>query len=264
MKRSDPVGPEFYVPLTSAESFSDAAFYLAAALSVAVLFVDRAANLRAYDLVQGAFALSVICHFLSGIVIKVYFSARAHAARVADFVSNAFLVPLTATPSEGYYNTPSGDAFVRLGASVLENALFTKRIVARMLCFERWRISLYLFVWISAVLYRATDLAIVAVAAQVLFSEQLLSRFVRMEWLRLRVEKVHDDLFRLFQGSADRESKEFRARVIQAMVLYETSKAQAAISLSSRLFEKLNGELSRSWENTRTQLGLAGPTGGDP
>lgn len=259
MKRSDPIGPKYYVPLRKAEILSNVAFYLAAVLSIAILFVDRGSNVWAYDLAQGAFALLVICYFLSGIVIKIHFSARAHASRVADFVSNAFLVPLIATPSEGYYNTPGGDPFVRLASSVLENALFTKSIVGRMLRFERWRIAVYLVVWFCAVIYRATDLAIVAVAAQVLFSEQLLSRWVRMEWLRSRVEKAHDDLYGLFQGTTDRKSKEFRARVVQAMILYETSKAQAAISLSSRLFDELNVELSRSWQDTRTQLDITGP-----
>ena len=264
MKRSDPIGSKFYLPLARAEIFSRVSFYLAAFFSIAILFVDRNHNFIAHDFIQAIFVLSVVCHFLSGIVIKIYFSARAHASRIADFVSNAFSIPLTISPSEGYYNTAGKDTFVRLGESVLENTIFTKAIVGRMLISERLMVTIYALIWLGGVLNRTTDLAIIAVAAQVLFSEQLLSRWIRMEWLRSRVEKVHDDLYTLFRSFAEREGNEFRARVVQALILYETSKAQAGISLSTRVFEKLNDELSRNWQTTRSQLGVDESTATTP
>ena len=260
LTRSDPVGQTFYAPLATAENISSAVFYIAAALSIAILVVDRASQPQLSDLMQGTFALAVIGLFVSGIVVKTHFSARAHSKRVADFVSNTFVVPLIPATSQGYYNTTGEDQFVRMGSSVLENALFTKSIVGRMLRFERIRIIVYVLVWLCAVLYRATDLEVVAVAAQVLFSEQLLSRWVRMEWLRSRVEHIHDDLYDLFQASSNHISKEFRARVVEAVILYETSKAQAAVSLSSRLFHSMNADLSQQWEATCVQLGVIPPS----
>lgn len=256
MTRTDPIGPEFYIPLKTAEKISDAAFYLAAALSIVILLVDKTSQPKLYGAVQATFAIAVIAIFVSGIVIRTYFASRAHSSRFADFVSNAFLVPLVPSPSEGYYNPPEGDALVRIGASVLENTLFTKAILGRMLRFERTRICLYVLGWLWAVVYRATDLELLAIAAQVLFSEQLLSRWVRMEWLRARVERLYEDLYALFQSTSDLQSKEFRARVIESLIRYETSKAQAGLSLSSRVFEKLNPELSQKWTSLCDQLGL--------
>jgi hypothetical protein len=60
-----------------------------------------------------------------------------------------------------------------------------------MLRFERARICVHVLAWLWAAVYRGTDLELLAVAAQVLFSEQLLSRWVRMEWLRARVERLY-------------------------------------------------------------------------
>ncbi|RWA58064.1 hypothetical protein [Mesorhizobium sp.] len=257
MTRKDPIGPEFYVPLGTAEKVSDVAFYLAAALSIIVLLVDKTTQPKLYQAIQATFALAVIGVFVCGIVIRTYFAARAHSGRIADFVSNAFSVPLVASPSEGYYNTSANDPFLRIGASVLENTLFTKSIVAKMLYFERSRIGIYVFVWLWAVLYRATDLDLLTVAAQVLFSEQLLSRWVRMEWLRSRVERLYDDLYALIQSNSDITSKEFRARVVEGLIRYETSKAQAGLSLSSRVFHKMNADLSQKWQSLSGQLGIA-------
>ncbi|WP_035710259.1 hypothetical protein [Bradyrhizobium genomosp. I (2014)] len=257
MKRQDPIGPEFYVPLATAERISDAAFYLAAALSIVVLLIDKNAQPRLYGSIQATFAVSVVAIFVSGIITKTYFAARAHSSRSSDFVSNAFVVPLGPNPSHGYYNTSAKDPFLRIAASVLENTLFTKSILKKMLHFERARISIYGVVWLWAAFYRATDLELIAAAAQVLFSEQLLSRWIRMEWLRSRVEGLYDDLYALIQSTSDIRDKRFQARVINALIRYETSKAQAGLSISSRIFKALNADLSSKWRSISGQLGLA-------
>lgn len=259
MTREDSIGSEFYVPLGVAEKASNCIFYLAAALSIIVLLVDKTAQSKLHEAVQATFAVAVIGFFIIGIVIRTYFAARAHSGRIADFVSNAFSVPLISSPSEGYYNTSADEPFMRMGGSVLENTLFTKSILVKMLRFERARIGTYVFIWLWAVLYRATDLELLTVAAQVLFSEQLLSRWVRMEWLRSRVERLYDDLYALIQSTSDLASKEFRARVVEALIRYETSKAQAGVSLSSRVFNKMNADLSLKWQTICSQLDI-GPT----
>lgn len=232
-------------------------------LSVVVLLVDKTSQPKIYAATQATFALAVFGIFVSGIVIRTYFASRAHSNRFADFVSNAFSVPLVSTPSKGYYNPPEGDAFLRMGASALENTLFTKTILVRMLHFERARIGVYVLVWFWAAVYRATDPEVLTIAAQVLFSEQLLSRWVRMEWLRSRIERLYEELYALIQSTSDTRSKEFRARVIESLIRYETSKAQAGLSLSSRVFNKLNPELSRKWNSLCHQLGIT-PAKGPP
>ncbi|WP_050579032.1 hypothetical protein [Sinorhizobium medicae] len=257
MEKNDPVGPEFYVPLGSAERTSTVAFYAAAALSIAVLLVNKTSQPDVYAAAQAAFAISVIVHFVSGIIIRTYFAVRAHSNRIADFVSNAFAVPLVPRPSQGYYNTTAEDPFLRMGASILENSLFTKSIVRRMLCLERSRIALYGVVWLWAAFNRTTDVELLTVAAQVLFSEQLISRWIRMEWLRSRVERLYDDVYALIQSTTNFDSKEYRARAMEAVIRYEASKAQAGLSLSSRVFNRLNEDLSTQWEATAGQLGIA-------
>ncbi len=262
MYRLDPVGTKFYVPLSVVERIAGVIFYLAAALSIAVVWIEPSSQPKVYGAVQTSFVVSVIVYFICGIVIKTHFSARAHDNRIADFVSNAFSVPLLVETSKGYYNSFGDDYFVRMGSSVLENALFTKSIVSKMLVEERLRCALYLIAWLGAVVYRSTDLQLVATAAQVLFGEQVLSRYIRMEWLRGKVERVYDDLYNLFRSAPDPANKDFKAQVVREMILYETAKAQAAISVSSRIFYKLNAKLGQEWAKTRNQLGVPPSTAG--
>jgi hypothetical protein len=186
LRRQDPIGPE-----SPWEGISDAAFYLAAVLSIVVLLIDKTAQPKFYGAIQATFAVTVVAFFVSGIVVKTYFAARAHSSRFSDFVSNAFSVPLVPDHCAAITTPRPKTHFLRMAASALENRLFTKSILRKMLRFERARISIYVIAWLWAAFYRATDLELLAVAAQVLFSEQLLSRWIRMEWLRSRVEGLY-------------------------------------------------------------------------
>ncbi|WP_262299009.1 hypothetical protein [Microvirga sesbaniae] len=256
MKRDDPIGREYYSPLKSAEFWSDAAFYIAGALSIAALLVDKATYPRVSDAIQSLFALSVLAIFVSGLAIRLYWSSRARDKRVADFLSNAFGVALIHKQSSGYYNNTQTRPSKRLGAALLENSFFSKTIARGMLPYERTKIALYAAAWILAMLNRATDLALLAAVAQVIFSEQVIARWVRLEWLRTRFEYVYASLYSLIQATSDFESKGYKARTIELLLAYETGKAQAGISLSSRLFRKLNPRLSKEWKDISLKLGL--------
>ena len=172
------------------------------------------------------------------------------------FLSHAFDLPLITETSTGYYNNNGKDPFLRMASSLLENTLFTKSILERMLLAERAKVSIYAVAWFLALSYRATDLALLTLVAQVVLSEQIIARWTRMEWLRLRVEKIYDDVYSLLQGRTGTASREFRARTVQALLRYETDKGHGGISLSTRAFDKLNPSLSGAWDQTRLNLDL--------
>jgi hypothetical protein len=254
MTRSDPVGTEFYLPLRRAELWSDISFVAAAVLSLVALQIDKANSPRIYDAAQSLFALSVISVFIAGIAIRLYLSTRAHTKRAADFVSNAFDIALIPRTSSEYYNNAETEPFRRMAASLLENAFFSKCILQQMLHHERLRIVIYGVLWLLALLNRATDLALITAVAQVIFSEQIISKWLRMEWLRARAERVYDDVYSLIQSYQKSGAKEFKARVIECLLRYETGKAQAGISISTRLFNKMNSSLSAQWSEMADRL----------
>ena len=254
MNRNDPVGKEFYVPLKNAEILSNWTFYVAAIFSVLILLLNKEKQPKAYEIAQATFVVSVICFFLSGLAIRLYFSPRAQFGRVSDFVSNAFSVRLMSSVSVGYYNTSGTDPFVRIGSSILENSFFTKSIARKMLKFERIQICTYTLIWLWALFYRATDMDLLAAVSQVLFSEQLFSRWIRTEWLRSKTEGLFNDIYTLFRTTPGSENKEFCARITEYLIRYEISKTQAGLSLSSRIFKGMNDELSAQWKVISSQI----------
>jgi len=257
MGKSDPIGKKFYAPLASAERLSDACFWTAAVFSIVALQIDKVSKPIAYDAVQTIFALSVMALFVIGLAARLYWSMRAQSKRVSDFISQSFDVPLIVEKSEGFFNNSQTEPFRRMAASVLENTLFSKSILQRMLRNERGKVAAYSCLWFVALLNRATDLALITGIAQVILSEQIISKWIRMEWLRARVEGIYDDVYSLIQSTGNNAgSKEFRAHVLECLLRYETAKAQAGISLSTGLFRKLNPSLSAEWQTIAARLNI--------
>ena len=126
----------------------------------------------------------------------------------------------------------------------MESAFFTHEIVQKMLVGQRAKTLGYLAIYFVAALNRSTNLELLAVAAQAVFSGDIISRWLRMEWLRIRSEQVFDNLNRLFTGSQPFSRKVAQSQAINFFSFYETTKSTAAILLSSRLFNKHNESLS--------------------
>ncbi|WP_159006259.1 hypothetical protein [Bradyrhizobium sp. S69] len=252
--RHDPIGERHFRPLEIADRVSDISFYVAALLSFAALLIEKAEHPSLYDLVQIGFVFAVLTVFFSGIAIKLYWRPSAEDGRRAELISNASNVALTVEKTEGYYNNAETDPIRRLGVIIMENSHFSKAIALKMLHWERVRIGAYVVLFLAAVLYRKTDLAIASTAAQAVFSEQLLSRWLRLEWFRMRCQSVYSQAYALFQSSPSK--RVLFAKVIELFGLYETGKANAGIALSSKLFFENNDALSREWDQIKSALKL--------
>ena len=84
--------------------------------------------------------------------------------------------------------------------SVLENLFFAKAILLEMAPYSRVKASLYFIVWLAVVIWRDTPLDLIATAAQVLFSEEIIARWLRLEWALNRFERIYESTYRLFQS----------------------------------------------------------------
>jgi hypothetical protein len=250
-KKIDPVGEQYFEPLRVAELIVDILFYVSAAFSILALFADRTSRPVLYSVVQIGFALSVVALFVGSLAIRLYFSPRAQKRRYEDFLAHAFATPLSHQQTTRYYNNSAKTVPLRISAQVLENCLYTKSTASRMVTMERIKIVVYVVIWILIALIRSIDLGIVGVAAQIVFSEQILSRWLRLEWIRLKCESVFDDLFQVIKSGADLE-----LQAVRLLGEYEIAKAIAGITLSTRLFERNQGRVDREWAQIRTTLGI--------
>jgi len=252
MSRSDPIRKNYYETVQTAETISEVLFYLGALLSFSTLLVDQKVYPKAYDATLIAFSVCVVALFTLGLMLRLYLIPRAEDKRRQDFFSSACNVNLIHQQTDGYYNNDFKDPIKRMAAQVLENSLFSKEIALRMARRERIRVGIYVLAWLVLLHYRRTDLGWIVAASQAVFSEHILSKWLRLEWLRVRFEKTFDDVFKLFQTRPP--VQQFNAHALDSIATYETAKASAAITLSSKIFDALNPTLSAEWERIKTTI----------
>ena len=252
MSRSDPSRSRYYDAVELADKSSDWLFYVGAALSIVALLVEKQTHPILYDWVLIFFAVAVVALFTIGLFSRLYLTPRAEDKRRQDFFGSACGVSLTHDKTDGYYNNDFTESIKRMAAQVLENSHFSKAIALRMARFERAKVAAYALIWLVCLLNRQTDLGIVVAASQAVFSEQVVSRWLRLEWLRMRFEKTYDDVYRLFHSRP--AVPKFNVMTLESLGMYETAKANGAITLSSRLFHQLNAELSIEWERIKVEL----------
>lgn len=256
MSKVDTVGDNYYKPLARSEAVGGGLFCVVAILSIAALFVDKAVYPLASDILQVVFIVCALLFFFQGQIQKLYLFPRAEDKRRQELLSNSYGVTLTHEETVEYYNNDQTNPLKRLAASVMESAFFTREIVRKMLVGQRMKTIGYLVIYLIAVLNRSTNLEFLAVAAQAVFSEDIIARWLRMEWLRIRSEQVFDNLNRLFTARRDFSRRVAQSQAIDLFSFYETTKSTAAILLSSSLFHKQNARLTAEWEQVRGRLGI--------
>jgi hypothetical protein len=252
--RNDPIRERFFAAVETAEGASDWLFWAAVALSLASFFAPGSKWAECDQPIQIVFLIVVFVMFALGLALRLYWMPRAEDERRRDFLSNAYAIALTHNQTTGYYNNNQTAPVRRVAANVMENSFFTKSIAGRMAVTERARVGVYTVVLVAVALYRGSDLGLIAIVAQTVLSEVILARWFRIEWLRARSERTYDFLHDLFRQAPT--GAQFDVKASELYVLYETSKANAGVTLSAAIFEKLNPSLSTEWDDIKRMLNI--------
>lgn len=247
----DPISVNFYKPIEQVENFTLYLFIIAGILSFSPIFEDVLSP-PVYEILQIGFLALVILLFVSSHVLRLYLIPRAEESRVRDFLSSAYGINLTQDTTQEYYNNEEQNPSKRVALQLLENLFFTKRISSEMIKSTRFLCLSYVFLWLVLILCREVNLGWIFIASQVLFSEEVLSKYIRLECLRLRTECLYNTLYRLFHTSI--KQKDFEVYAFENFVIYEKVKAGLGVTLSSKLFNRLNHKLSVEWDVIRQPL----------
>lgn len=247
--RSDPIRDKYFKPIETVENCSSGIFALSALLSIAAAVVPEAPNPQVFNWLQVSFLISVIVLFVLDQTTRLYLSPRGADARALDFFSRAYGQTLSHERTNEYYNSATATPVESIAAQTFENSLFTKEIANRMFRAAIPMAGTYLVVWLGAVLYRDTPLTLLATCAQVVFGEQIIAKLLKLMWLKARCEQVFDDLTHIFAAGV--QNPTFAARTMMTYIKYESAKAVAGITLSSKIFEKVNPGLSATWDHLK-------------
>ncbi len=253
VKKIDPIRKKYYKPLEIAEKFECAFFYISAISSWLILIIDKNQYSALLEWSQILFALVVILLATTGATIRLYLAPRAQESRYKDFISHAFDTPHY-EKTKGYYNNKESEPLRRIAAQTLENSFYSKNIIVDMVRWERGKIIIYFVIWIFLMAHRSTELNIIVIITQVIFSEFLLLRWLLSEWLSCKFEKVFDNLFQLFKDNG--KNTTFDSNALEINGIYEMAKASSCITLSEKIFIEKSSELDQEWKKIRSNLNI--------
>jgi hypothetical protein len=247
----------YYKPIETIDDINAWLFWASAILSVAVFFKGLLPWKALQDVIEISFIVLVVLHLVLSLFVRYHLLPIAERKRRRQLLSDSFAVPLIAETTQKYYNNEISPSVARLGANVLENSLFAKTITSQMASRERAKILTYILVWISALYWRTTDLGLLVVITQTIFSSEIIEGWIRIEVLRSEAEKFYEELYNKFLHKVDLSNSDGVASILDLFASYEATKSMTAIRQLRSIFMSVNPELSKEWDITRDRLGIS-------
>ncbi|WP_409294208.1 hypothetical protein V1498_13330 [Peribacillus sp. SCS-26] len=245
---------KYYKTINNLDKTSKALFWINAALSIVVFYLEETTLLKNYLL--GIFVLTTIAYFIADNYLSIFLIPNVEEKRRLHLLTNSFNVPLDNERTNKYYNNNLEPSLLKLGANVFENSLFAKRVSYEMAIKERKIIILFIFVWLLALITRTTNLELISIVAQTLFASTLIPSWLKLEVLRRKNNEIYDCLYNVFLFQNENDEQKVTARILDCFVKYESAKAYSGVKQSSKIFHRINAEVTEEWEQTKRNLGI--------
>lgn len=243
---------EYYKPVGRLNFFIMILFWSLIFLSLGLLFSQNITE-NAKNKLQYFFVVLFIVHFIL-LQVSKHFLSKAEEERRKQLLSDAFNVPLSNEKTTLYYNNKYPPSFLRLGAIILENTYFGKRITNEMLKSKRLFTCLYVLIWLLIIIGRENNLTFVTWVTQFVFSGEIVMQWVFLERLHYKYNHIYNELHNNYLNKIDGNTIEGKVTIINALVNYESAKASYGIKTSTKIFNEINPKLTHEWEKIRTLL----------
>lgn len=231
-------------------------FWVNAALSIALFFVND--YLNAKNMLLLVFTITTLAYFVIHSYLSIFNIPKVEGKRRVHLLTNSFNVPLDNERTNKYYNNELEPSLLKLGANIFENSLFAKRVTHEMAKKERIKVGIYIVVFVVALLLRTTELELISIIAQTLFTSTLIPAYLRLEVLHLKNKAIFDslhDIF-LFYNQPTENDERLSAKLLDCFVKYESAKAYSGVKQDSKIFNRINHEVTQEWEEIKSNLNI--------
>lgn len=245
---------KYYEQLNLVDLFCTVLFWLNATVSILIFFLNRyhiASVVLTY-----IFIITTLLYFISDNYLSIYLIPSVEGKRRVHLISKSLDVPLDNEITDKYYNNNLEPSILKLGAHIFENSLFAKEVTSRMCSIERKKILIYSLTWLFALLLRTTDLELIAIISQTLFASTIITKWLKLEFLRSENEQMYQCLYDLFLLHKEENDIKLSAKLLDCFVSYESTKAYSGIKQSSKIFFEINDRYTKEWEQIKEKLDI--------
>ncbi|MEK3977349.1 hypothetical protein MKZ20_21705 [Psychrobacillus sp. FSL K6-2684] len=253
MERIDTVANHF-IPVNTANKWSIGLFWTSVVFSCLVFFTDG--NQLYNNVANIIFIMVSISYFIVSNWVSLFLLREARDKRRVQLLSNALGVKLDDEHTHLYYNNNQKESLVRLGMNAFENSLFTWRVTEEMGKTERIKVVLYLLFFVLITLINGISINFISIIAQTVFTTGLIVNQIRLEILRSSCKHLFAEFRQLFLTNGTRYSQKFAAILLQLVFKYETTVASMGVHTSTKIFNKINSDVTQEWEKVKKNLSL--------
>lgn len=245
---------KYYKQLNYVDFVCNVLFWLNATVSILMFFLNG--YQAAVEALTYVFIGTTLMFFIADNYLSIYLLPSVEGKRRVHLISESLDVPLDYEVTNMYYNNNIEPSIAKLGAHIFENSLFAKEVTAKMCSKERTKILVYAAIWMVSLTVRTVDLELIAIISQTLFASTLLTKWLKLEYLRNKNEQIYKCLYDLFLFQRDNEDAKFSAKILDCFVSYEAAKAYSGIKQSSKIFFEINDTYTAEWERIKEKLSI--------
>ena|SRR5690554_3075975 len=243
---------KYYKQLNNFDVISTVLFWLNALVSILVFFINGYQTMR--EVLTCVFIVTTVLFFIVDNYLSIFLIPSVEGKRRVHLLSKSLDVPLDYEITQGYYNNKIQPSIRKLGAHIFESSLSAKEVTRRMCSIERTKILVYIVIWIITLAVRTVDLEFIAIISQTLFSSTLLTRWFKLEYLRIKNEQIFNCLYDLFLLQRNDIDKRLSAKFLDCFVSYEVAKVNSGIKQSSKIFFEIKDTCTEEWERIKETL----------
>ncbi|MDD2299678.1 MAG: hypothetical protein PHS04_00930 [Tissierellia bacterium] len=243
---------KYYKQLNFIDLVCTVLFWLNASVSILIFFLNGYQVVR--EVLTYVFIVTTVMFFIADNYLSIYLIPSVEGKRRVHLISKSLDVPLDYEITQKYYNNDIEPSITKLGAHIFENSLFAKEVTVRMCSIERRKILFYAAIWIVSLTIRTVDLEFIAIISQTLFASTLLTKWLKLEYLRIKNEQIYNCLYDLFLLRRDNDDARLSAKFLDCFVSYEAAKAYSGIKQSSKIFFEINDTYTEEWERIKEKL----------
>lgn len=176
----------------------------------------------------------------------------AESERRKTLLAHAFSINITSKKTNGYYNNEFSPSVKKLGVDSFESTLFTKKNLSLMILSEGIKTFIIFIIWIIIITKFKND-ELFYNLTQTFFSVEVLLKFIKIIYYYVNVSKIYDNFYQLFVTRKYNEKKD-QALVLKYVMDYECLKTYCHTLLPSKIFEKINDDVSIEWDNIKKDI----------
>lgn len=214
-------------------------------------------------LINSIFTVILACITVVIVYGKCRFSTlyrQAEETRRKGFLDNAFGTKMVDIESKGYYDTEDVKlGFKRFLANLHENCLYSSRISEKMFeVSEKKFIAVCVVLLIISITNFCKMQVVVAIIDLVIFAD-VFEEYRSLKTFYEETNKILNECISIWDSYTERYNnpdKKTVAKIMKAYSHYETTLAYESIMLDEEIFNTMNEQLEKEWQELKERYGM--------